>query len=241
MRNLRGTNDRGDFDKDMLAEIFQAIKCEEIVMPAEHTGLVKENYLWKCVMKQSRGAPDPETGVVSSRTGKLLLPNVMFDHDLFSLIWGPTIAALSYVFDKTSVDDPNADSGGPDVIDRTIKGFQKCAGIAAHYRMSDVVDNLVISLAKFTTLQKPAQSSGPHLFASAFGSNTKAMLATRMIFSLIHKHGDFLRDGWKNVTDCLVQVWSLTQFYSVDFSKSRIGVKKCVFNKRTIKVCVSCC
>ena len=39
----------------------------------------------------------------------------------------------------------------------------------------------------------------------------------------------------------LKQVWSPTQFYSVDFSKSRIGVKKCVFNKRTIKVCVSCC
>ena len=37
------------------------------------------------------------------------------------------------------------------------------------------------------------------------------------------------------------QVWSLTQFYSVDISKSRIGVKKCVINKRTIKVCVSCC
>ena len=37
------------------------------------------------------------------------------------------------------------------------------------------------------------------------------------------------------------QVWSLTQFYSVDYSKSRIDVKKCVFNKRTIKVCVSCC
>ena len=34
------------------------------------------------------------------------------------------------------------------------------------------------------------------------------------------------------------RVWPLTQFYSVDFSKSRIGVKKCVFNKRTIKVCV---
>ena len=35
------------------------------------------------------------------------------------------------------------------------------------------------------------------------------------------------------------KVWSLTQVYSVDFSKSRIGVKKCVFNKRKIKVCVS--
>ena len=37
------------------------------------------------------------------------------------------------------------------------------------------------------------------------------------------------------------QVWSQTQFYSVDFSKSWIGVKKCVFHKHTIKVCVSCC
>ena len=37
------------------------------------------------------------------------------------------------------------------------------------------------------------------------------------------------------------QVWPLTQFYSVDFSRSRIGVKNCVCNKRTIKVCVSCC
>ena len=37
------------------------------------------------------------------------------------------------------------------------------------------------------------------------------------------------------------QVWSLTQFYSVEISQSRISVKKCVFNKRTIKVCVSCC
>ena len=39
----------------------------------------------------------------------------------------------------------------------------------------------------------------------------------------------------------VLQVWSLTQFYSVDISQSRIGVKKCVFNKRTIKVCVRCC
>ena len=35
------------------------------------------------------------------------------------------------------------------------------------------------------------------------------------------------------------QVWSLTQFYSVDFLKSRISVKVC-FRKIHIKVCVSC-
>ena len=36
------------------------------------------------------------------------------------------------------------------------------------------------------------------------------------------------------------QVWASTQFYSVDFSHSRISVMKCVFNKCTIKVSFSC-
>ena len=45
----------------------------------------------------------------------------------------------------------------------------------------------------------------------------------------------------ETVGEEMMQVWSQTQFYSVDFSKSRIGVKKCVFNKHTIKVCVSHC
>ena len=36
------------------------------------------------------------------------------------------------------------------------------------------------------------------------------------------------------------KVWLQTQFYSVDSSQWRIGVEKCIFNKRTIKVCVSC-
>ena len=44
----------------------------------------------------------------------------------------------------------------------------------------------------------------------------------------------------KKARDSLCQVRSLAQFYSVDFSKSRISGNKCVFNKRTIKVCVSC-
>ena len=35
-------------------------------------------------------------------------------------------------------------------------------------------------------------------------------------------------------------VWSVTQFYSGDSWQSKIGVKKWVFYKRTIKVCVSC-
>ena len=36
------------------------------------------------------------------------------------------------------------------------------------------------------------------------------------------------------------QVWSLTQFYSVDFSHSRISVEKRAFYEPTIMVCGGC-
>ena len=53
------------------------------------------------------------------------------------------MAALSYVFEKSNYDL---------VIEKSIQGFSKCARIAAYYCMSDVFDNLIISLCKFTTL-----------------------------------------------------------------------------------------
>jgi len=37
--------------------------------------------------------------------------------------------------------------------------YRKCATISAHYGMSDVFDNLVISLCKFTTLLSSAEVS----------------------------------------------------------------------------------
>ena len=64
--------------------------------------------------------------------------------------------------------------------------------------------------------------------------------------------GTVFRGGCRSILRCKIwscsrlqlslQVWSLTQFYYVDCSLSqwRIGKKKCVFYKHTIKVCVSC-
>jgi golgi-specific brefeldin A-resistance guanine nucleotide exchange factor 1 len=53
------------------------------------------------------------------------------------------MAVLSFVFEKSNYDL---------VIQKSIQGFSKCARIAAHYFMSDVFDNVVIPLCKFTTL-----------------------------------------------------------------------------------------
>jgi len=73
-------------------------------MPAEQSGLVRENYLWKVLLRRGAG-----------RDGVFLhAPAGLFDHDLFSLIWGPSVAALSFVFDRSSE---------PHVYQRAIAGF----------------------------------------------------------------------------------------------------------------------
>lgn len=48
-RNVSKVNGGQDFDQDMLKEMFTAIHNEEIVLPEERTGLVKEVYTWKVV------------------------------------------------------------------------------------------------------------------------------------------------------------------------------------------------
>ncbi|XP_023706010.1 Golgi-specific brefeldin A-resistance guanine nucleotide exchange factor 1 isoform X5 [Cryptotermes secundus] len=185
-RNLKKVNGGQDFDEELLDEIYNGIKTDEIVMPAEQTGLVKENYLWKVLLR--RGA---------SKDGVFIhAPNGLFDHDLFSLIWGPTVAALSFVFDK---------SNDATIYQKAISGFRKCAMISAHYGMSSDFDNLVISLCKFTMLLNTAET--PDNLTISFGSNPKAQLAAKTVFNLAHRHGDILREGWKNVLDCMLQLY----------------------------------
>ena len=52
----------------------------------------------------------------SSKEGVFLhSPTGAFDHELFSLIWGQTVAALSFVFDK-SVEET--------IIQKSVSGFR---------------------------------------------------------------------------------------------------------------------
>uniref|UniRef100_A0A8D0H5T6 Golgi-specific brefeldin A-resistance guanine nucleotide exchange factor 1 n=1 Tax=Sphenodon punctatus TaxID=8508 RepID=A0A8D0H5T6_SPHPU len=183
-KNLKGVNGGKDFEQDMLEDMYHAIKNDEIVMPDEQTGLVKENYVWSVLLH--RGATDE--GIFLH-----VLPG-NYDHDLFTMTWGPTIAALSYVFDK-SLDEM--------IIQKAISGFRKCAMISAHYGLSDVFDNLIISLCKFTALSSESIENLP----TVFGSNPKAHIAAKTVFHLAHRHGDILREGWKNIVEAMLQLF----------------------------------
>lgn len=186
-KNLKKVNGGADFDQDMLDEIYNAIKNEEIVMPAEQTGIVRENYLWKVLLR--RGAS--KDGVYTHVLGGL------YDQDLFALIWGPTITALAFVFDKS--EDPN-------IYKKAISGFERCAYISSYYNMTNNLDMLVLTLCKFTLLHASAAKQN---LSVQFGASIKAQCALRTVFSLVHNHGDNIREGWKSVFDLILTLYSL--------------------------------
>ena len=75
----------------------------------------------------------------------------------------------------------------------------------------DTVD-IIISY-RLTFNFPPIIETLPNLFQSPeamtvhFGSNTKSRLTARTRFSLAHTHGDILREGWKNILECILQLY----------------------------------
>ena len=43
--------------------------------------------------------------------------------------------------------------------------------------------------------------------AVIFGSDPKAQLAARTVFALAHRHGDILREGWRNIFDIILPLY----------------------------------
>jgi brefeldin A-resistance guanine nucleotide exchange factor 1 len=70
-----------------------------------------------------------------------------------------------------------------------------------------VLDDLVVSLCKFTTLLNPTASAEEPVVA--FGDDTKARMAAVTVFSIANKFGDFIRTGWRNILDCILRLHKL--------------------------------
>ncbi|EAT38431.1 AAEL009678-PA [Aedes aegypti] len=191
VKNLRGLNGNSDFDQDMLSNIYHAIRNEEIVMPAEQTGLVRENYLWKMLLR--RGST--KDGMFHHVFG----PN--HDRELFRIIQGSTLAALSFIFDKSP--------DNTQLYQKSMNGFIKSAVVASHYNLHGDFDALVLTLCKFTSLLNPPADVHEITANVMFGQNSKAQLAMKTVFALIHDHGDCMREGWKHIVDVVLQLFRL--------------------------------
>ncbi|XP_043279451.1 Golgi-specific brefeldin A-resistance guanine nucleotide exchange factor 1 [Venturia canescens] len=182
-RNLKKVDGGADFDQDMLDEIYTSIKGEEIVMPAEQTGLVKENYLWKVLLR--RGASRESIYLKVGNSGEFV------DKELAERAWAPIISALCRAYDKA-----------PDrsLQRRVAQTFLSCASISSYYAMSSDLDTLVVSLCKFTGL---ATGGEPEQIVLHLGGSGRCQLAARTLFKITHLYGNGLRSSWKNIIDSL--------------------------------------
>ncbi|GJW13804.1 ARF guanine-nucleotide exchange factor GNOM [Tanacetum coccineum] len=189
IRNNRHINGGNDLPREFLCELYDSICKNEIrTIPDQSAAFPEMNpSRWIDLMhKSKKTAPF----IVSDSRSHL-------DRDMFAVMSGPTIAAISVVFDHTELED---------VFQTCIDGFLAVAKISACHHLEDVLDDLVVSLCKFTTLLNPSSAEEPVL---AFGDDAKARMATITVFTIANRYGDFIRAGWRNILDCILKLHKL--------------------------------
>ncbi|KAF4363490.1 hypothetical protein G4B88_016194 [Cannabis sativa] len=189
IRNNRKINGGNDLPREFLSELYHSILKNEIRTTPEQGASFPEMTpsRWiDLILKSQKTAP-----FILSDCGAYL------DHDMFAIVSGPTIAALSVVFDNAEDEE---------VYQTCIDGFLAVAKISACHHLEDVLDDLVVSLCKFTTLLNPSSFEEPML---EFGDDTKARMATATVFTIANSYGDYIRTGWRNILDCILKLHNL--------------------------------
>ncbi|KAF9598326.1 hypothetical protein IFM89_026615 [Coptis chinensis] len=186
IRNNRHINGGSDLPREFLSELYHSICKNEIrTFPGQGIGFPEMTLsLWVDLMcKAKRTSPYI---VCDSRP--------FLDRDMFAIMSGPTIAAISVVFDHAEHED---------VLQNCVDGFLAVAKISACHHLDDVLDDLVVSLCKFTTLLDP---SAIEEAVFAFGEDEKARMATITVFAIANNYGNYIRSGWRNIVDCILRL-----------------------------------
>ena len=209
VRNNRGTNGGEDWPRETLESIFDGIVEDEIKLTDESAPTLTPSR-WVDMMR-----------ACGDGKGRMLqIPEadeaVLYDADLFAIVWSPTVAATSIVFDH-AVDES--------VLKEALDGFLGIARVAGHHKLCDVMDHLVSTLCKFAAppylrgdggggggggSSSSSSSSATSKRASVrFGEDDKARTAAVTAFTVANRYGDSLRGGWRHLLDLVVRLQKL--------------------------------
>ncbi|KAG4305478.1 hypothetical protein PORY_001034 [Pneumocystis oryctolagi] len=191
MKNMRNLNNNKDFSSEYLKEIYEAIRSNEIIVPDEHNSQLGFEYTWRNIMKLSI---NEEFRVCNTN---------IYDRYIFEAIWKPIIGSLSYAFVLTT----------DDIFYRVINGLNQCAKIASQYKMSEVIDYIILCLMKTiltddnelkssdTTLLVNIDGNDVYInpFSIKFGENIKTQLATIVLFRICIGNESIIIEGWKEI------------------------------------------
>ncbi|KAJ9167791.1 hypothetical protein P3X46_019385 [Hevea brasiliensis] len=165
IRNNRAINGGQDLPREYLSELLQSIATNVITLFGQ-SGLVEMN---------------PGTWIELMNRSKLIHPLILcdFEHrlgrDMFACIAGPSVAALSSFFEHADEDE---------MLHECIGCLISVARIT-QYDLEDILDELVASFSKFTTLLNPYASAEETLFA--FSNDLKPRMATLAIVDCLLK------------------------------------------------------
>ncbi|CAG9565007.1 unnamed protein product [Danaus chrysippus] len=192
-RNLRGCNGSDDFDHELLQTIFHAIKNEEMIMPAERVGPLRDAYLWR---------------VLQRRAGRTLVSAPPAPHRLHArllpLAAPPAVTALSAAFERAappSAEDVEVNNLRDCAALIALSGLERCAALVARLSPPTLtLDTVLLTLCKFTGLLTPQHSSYIAIGVS-LGQSSKAMCSIRRACVVAARHADCCRDSWRHLLE----------------------------------------
>ncbi|KAG7551261.1 Sec7 domain [Arabidopsis thaliana x Arabidopsis arenosa] len=187
IRNNRAINAGNDLPKEYLSELFQSIATNAFAL-STHSGPVEMNpNRWIELMNRTKTTQPFSLCQFDRRIGR----------DMFATIAGPSIAAVSAFFEHSDDDE---------VLHECVDAMISIARVA-QYGLEDILDELIASFCKFTTLLNPYTTPEETLFA--FSHDMKPRMATLAVFTLANNFGDSIRGGWRNIVDCLLKLRKL--------------------------------
>jgi golgi-specific brefeldin A-resistance guanine nucleotide exchange factor 1 len=182
VRNNARVTDSDQLPEAFLAKIYERTAQHELRVAPPIIDAHRYSYRWQEIVELSWKSCS-------------LMSLTSLKHAFLSL-WGPAMAAFSVTFDNS-----NATS----LIAHASSGFMAAATAASHYRISEVVDKLIVALTKFTQVLSPISV---HSSIQTFGKSRAAMQAARTVFDITKSHGDMIREGWREVLDLVLRMYN---------------------------------
>jgi len=189
-KNMKGMNDKEDFPKEMLTDIFNSISEDEIVLKSDGAA--------------SAGSDDdlPPVSIReladSVSAGKHMNKAInaycsSMDRDMFAMVWGPIVASLSVIYDNDLQKE---------VLESCHFGFYSVASLSARFSMTEVFNTLVFNLSKMSRVMAVPEGLLNHSLHANLGLHPKQQRAFVTMLDMAHLYGNMLTDGWLIVIDC---------------------------------------
>eukprot|EP00755_Sulcionema_specki_P013554 Sspe_Gene.54257::Locus_29952_Transcript_1_1_Confidence_1.000_Length_4890::g.54257::m.54257/K18443/GBF1; golgi-specific brefeldin A-resistance guanine nucleotide exchange factor 1 len=205
-RNNRKTNDGTDVPSEYQKWVYDSIKNHKIEMRDTLSDIAADDYIWHLAVDQSQreGGSIPGIGAVAPHD---------LDALIFSVLSGPCVSALAAVTEAVD-SDRKADGVSPDkhtaggeaIILMAMGGLYQCAAVASFHKMTDVLDNLVINLCKFTDVLQPRNGPGA---VAQLGRSVKGLLACKEIFNIVRDLGNGIRHAWTEILSLVLRMYLL--------------------------------